>query len=225
MGACGLPLLSRVARISNIRGMPIANQCQPDDSQRRVVLAALAGLSMTGTADGASSTAPRRGKSRILVAFFSRSGNTRVIAGLIHRALATDLFEIEPAAPYPDDYLETVEKATRERDRSFEPALKATLPNLAGYETLYLGFPIWGETAPPVIRSFLAAHDLAGKSLVPFITHGGYGAGSSRAVLASHAPKARLREGFLLQADQERQTMNAVNGWLKQSGAIEARPA
>jgi flavodoxin len=223
MGACGLPLLSRVSPISNIRDMPIVNQCQPDDSSRRVLLSALAGFTFAGAAESASGIAPRRGTSRILVAFFSRSGNTRVIAGLIRRALATAFFEIEPATPYPTDYLETVEKATQERDRDVEPALKASVAKLAAYETLYLGFPIWGETAPPVIRSFLKAHDLAGKTLVPFITHGGYGAGSSRAVLASYAPKSRLQKGFLLQADQERQTMNAVNGWLAESGAIAAR--
>jgi flavodoxin len=154
--------------------------------------------------------------SRTLVAYFSRSGNTRVVAGLIHRALGTDLFEIWPASPYPEDYLATVEQARQERDRGLEPTLKSKVANMATYDTVYLGFPIWGETTPPLIRSFLKAHNLSGKTLIPFVTHGGYGLGNSQSVLASHAPKARLRSGFSMQADQERQTMNRVTSWLSE---------
>ena len=157
----------------------------------------------------------RRTGSPTLVAYFSRSGNTRVVAGLIQRALNTDLFEILPASPYPEEYLATVEQARQERDRGFEPILETRVHNMVAYDTVYLGFPIWGETAPPVIRSFLKVHDLSGKNVIPFVTHGGYGLGDSRSVLASHAPTALLREGFSMQADQERQTMETVTSWLK----------
>lgn len=151
---------------------------------------------------------------KALVAYFSRSGNTRVIAGQIHRALGTDLFEIEPVTPYPEDYEQTVEQARREQDRGYEPPLKATVANIAVYETVFLGFPVWGETAPPIIRSFLSRHDLSSKTLVPFITHGGYGLGRSLSVLAQHAPRARLVEGLTMEADQERRTLNTVTQWL-----------
>jgi flavodoxin-like protein len=83
------------------------------------------------------------------------------------------MFEIRPAAPYPEDYLT-------------EPALEAKVPGIAGYTTVFLGVPIWGETAPPIIRSFLSAHDLSGKTLIPFITHGGYGLGDSGTVMSTN---------------------------------------
>jgi flavodoxin len=139
-----------------------------------------------------------------------------VIAGQIRRALGAGLFEIQTAAPYPEDYEATVEQARQERDRGYEPPLKAMMAreDLTACETLFLGFPIWGQTAPPAIRSFLSRHDLAGKTLIPFVTHGGYGLGDSLSVLARHAPQARLREGFSLQADQERDTLNKVTRWL-----------
>jgi flavodoxin len=178
-----------------------------NDTTRRTILAALASLPVVASAE---SDAGRK-----LVAYFTRTGNTRVIAGLIHRSLGADLFEIRPATPYPDDYLQTVEQASQEKQRGFEPPLAATAPSIASYDIVYLGFPIWAETAPPVIRSFLTAHDLEGKTVVPFITHGGYGLGDSLDVLRSHAPRARLQSAFSMQADQERQTMNAVLGWLK----------
>ena len=152
--------------------------------------------------------------SRTLVAYFSRSGNTRVIAGTLQRTLVADLFEILPAEPYPEDYEETVAQATRERDAGDRPAIQANVPGMAGYDTVFLGFPIWGETAPPIVRSFLSAHDLSGKELRPFITHGGYGLGDSLAVLKSHAPEARHTKAFSMEADQERRTLNQVRSWL-----------
>ena len=188
------------------------------DQTRREVMTALAGLSLGGATQDSAAAGPGVAQLQkpILVAYFSRSGNTRVVAGLLQRALGAELFEINPATPYPDDYLATVEQARQERDQSVKPALKATVPNIARYATIFLGLPIWGETAPPIIRSFLSAHDLAGKALIPFITHGGYGLGSSERVIAQHAPGAQLGRAFSMQADQERQTMDRVNAWLGQ---------
>ncbi|WP_419816554.1 flavodoxin [Glacieibacterium sp.] len=151
---------------------------------------------------------------RTLVAYFTRSGNTRVIAGTVQRALGAELFEICPARPYPEDYEATVEQARQERDRSVEPPLAALVEDIAAYDTIFLGFPIWGETAPPIIRTFLRRHDLRDKLVRPFITYGGYGVGSSLSVLASHAPGARIEPPFVMEADQERRTLNEVNGWL-----------
>lgn len=178
------------------------------------MMTTLAALPLSGGAAAAQDDALRQVRTKTLVAYFSRSGNTRVVAGLIHRARRADLFEIKPARPYPDAYLETVEQAREERDSGHEPALEAKVARMADYDTVFLGFPIWGETAPPVIRSFLSAHDLSNKTLIPFVTHGGYGLGNSQSVLASHAPKARWRDGFVMEADQERRTMDRVTGWL-----------
>ena len=109
-----------------------------------------------GSVTSASAAPSASGKH--LVAYFSRSGNTRTIAGLLSRDLQADLFEIEPATPYPTDYFATVEQATQERERDYLPPLGALVGNLAAYDTVLLGFPIWGGSAPPVVRSFLATH-------------------------------------------------------------------
>src|SRR4051794_15254505 len=74
----------------------------------------------------------------ILVAYFSRSGNTRVIAGQIHRAYGADLFEIVPSRPYPEDYQATVSQAQMELDAGYEPPLAATVPNIASYIIVFL---------------------------------------------------------------------------------------
>ena len=154
------------------------------------------------------------GSRSVLVAYFTRTGNTRVIARQIRRARDADLFEIQPAEPYPEDYEETVAQATRERESGFEPALAALVPNIDGYKAIFLGFPIWGMSAPSVIISFLSQHELSGKILVPFITHGGFGLGQSLSVVREHAPQAQLLEGLSLEADQERRTLERVTNWL-----------
>jgi flavodoxin len=174
----------------------------------------LSSVAIDGRASPTAGQSGRQEGGKALVAYFSRSGNTQVIAGVISRSLGADLFAIEPAKPYPAGYFETVEQARQERDSDYEPPLKATIPGIAGYQTIYLCFPVWGETAPPVIRSFLTAHDLSSKTLVPVITHGGYGLGSSLAVLRSRAPKARFLDGFTMQGLQERQTTALVMEWL-----------
>ncbi|UVC17787.1 flavodoxin [Mesorhizobium onobrychidis] len=181
---------------------------------RREILMSPFLLTAAATAGTAVAAAPAGG--RILVAFFSRSGNTRVIAGQISRTLGADIFEIVPAQPYPADYFATVDQAQQERERGYAPPLQATVAAMDTYETVYLGFPIWGMTAPPPVRSFLAEHDLSGTTLVLFVTHGGFGLGDSLAVVSRHAPQARLVEGFVMQAPQERQTVERVMEWLDQ---------
>ncbi|WP_245517009.1 flavodoxin [Rhizobium leguminosarum] len=106
---------------------------------------------------------------RSLVAYFSRTGNTRVIANQIRRARNATLFEINPATPYPEDYQATVAQAAAETESAYLPPLKQLVADIQSYEEVFLGFPIWGTTAPPVIRSFLLAHDLTGKPVVPFV--------------------------------------------------------
>lgn len=182
---------------------------------RRTVLAGalLAPLGATLARAAADEAAPEQ--RTVLVAYMTRSGNTQVIAGTLHRTLGGALFQIRTARAYPADYEATVEQARRERDAGTEPPLVERFADTAQVQTIFLGFPIWGETAPPPIRSFLRMHDLTGKTVRPFITHGGYGIGNAMEVLRSHAPGAQVEEPFVMEADQERRTLNQVRGWLE----------
>jgi flavodoxin len=172
---------------------------RPDALSRRdalktpILLTLAAGASVAAGSSGAAQPATN---ATTLVAYLTRTGNTRVIAGQIRRALETDIFEIQPADPYPEDYQATVGQAQREQEAGYEPLLKAAVPNVASYEVIFLGFPIWGMTAPPPIKSFLSGHDLAGKTLVPFVTHGGYGLGQSLSVLARYRRAQNSSKAF-----------------------------
>lgn len=187
------------------------------DLTRRRLITAMAGLTLANVSltSAATGTANVLGSSRILVAYFSRSGNTRVIAGVIHRSQKTDLFAIEPATPYPEDYFQTVEQAKNERARGIKPPLKNSVAAIERYETVYLGFPVWGTSMPPVVQTFLSSHNFAGKLLIPFITHGGYGKGNSDDMLASLAPAARRKKPLVIECDQEKRTTETVTDWLE----------
>lgn len=181
---------------------------------RRALMAAMSTLPL-GARPAENPNQGQRLGTKTLVAYFSRSGNTRVVAGLLQRSLGAELFEIQPLLAYPQDYLACVEEAKQERDSGRERALASKVTDIARYDKVLLGFPIWGETTPPAVRAFLSTHDLSSKLLVPFVTHGGYGLGNSLSVLAKAAPKAHLQPGFVMEADQERRTMNQVNAWLQ----------
>lgn len=198
-----------------------------DDVSRRTLLVTPALLAFAGTTALAQDLKASDGSARrTLIAYISRSGNTRVIAGSLyrelgHRELGADLFEISTAIPYPEDYEQHVARAKLERDQGLEPPLAAKVDRIARYDQVFLGFPIWGETVPAPIRTFLKMHDLRGKVLRPFITHGGYGPGNATDVLASHAVGARIEKPFVIEADQERRTLNQVRSWL---GGIAVSP-
>ena len=141
---------------------------------------------------GPAAAQERASDGRTLVAYLSRSGNTRVIAGALSRRYGADLFEIRTAEPYPADYEETVERAQAERDAEATPPLTEGVADITAYETVFIGFPIWGMALPAPMRTFLTTHELAGKTIVPFITHGGYGTGTALDTVAELAPQARI---------------------------------
>lgn len=184
---------------------------------RRTLLAG-GGLLCAGIAHGA----PARPGPRVLIACFSRTGNTDRIAAHIQALIGGDRFAIRPATPYPQDYDATVEQARQERARDYRPPLRQTMDTLAEYDLVLLGHPIWAMTLPPVMRTFLSTHDLAGKTIAPFCTHKGYGRGDSAAVIARMAPRARLLAGLAVEGENAVRARPAVERWLRGLGIIPA---
>ncbi len=140
--------------------------------------------------------------SKKLVAYFSASGKTASVAKALADAAGADLYEIKPAVPYSKADLNWMDKQSRSsvemRDASSRPALADTDANIADYDTVFIGFPIWWYVAPTIINSFLEAYDFSGKKIVLFATSGGSGFGKAVAGLQPSAPKATIVEGALL---------------------------
>lgn len=131
-----------------------------------------------------------------LVAYFSASGTTARVAETLASAASADLFEIAPANPYTAadlDWTDRSSRSTKEmNDEASRPTMKVDAPSLDGYDTIFVGFPIWWYVEPRIIDTFLESTDFAGKTIVPFATSGGSGLGKAPERMASLTPGATV---------------------------------
>ncbi len=136
---------------------------------------------------------------KILVAYFSNTGNTENIAESIVSAMGADVYEIEAAEPYTDEDLNYNDSSTRATVEQNDPKARPEIGNLPEsideYDTIYLGYPIWWGQAPKIIYTFLESYDFTGKTIIPFCTSGGSGIGSSDDNLHSAASGANWVDG------------------------------
>ena len=139
---------------------------------------------------------------KALVAYFSASGTTARVAADLASAIGADLFEIEPAEPYSAADLSWTDKASRSSremaDESCRPAIASTVADLAAYDTVFVGFPVWWYVEPRIIDTFLEGYDFAGKTIVPFATSGGSGLGQAPKRMQKLAPGSKVVSGSLL---------------------------
>ncbi len=113
---------------------------------------------------------------KILVAYFSATGNTKKLAENLSEALGADLFEIEPMKQYTTQDLDWRNERSRSsletKDKSSRPEIRNRVENMEDYEVVFLGFPIWWYTAPRIIDTFLESYNFSNKIIVPFATSG-----------------------------------------------------
>lgn len=124
---------------------------------------------------------------KTLVAYFSASGVTKKLAQTLADAIGADLFAIEPKVPYTRADLNWMDKQSRStiemQNPSSRPEIAEGGPDLSGYDTIFVGFPIWWYIAPTIVNTFLESCDLTGKTVVPFATSGGSGMGKTESFL------------------------------------------
>lgn len=123
----------------------------------------------------AAEETPTTGNAKILIAYYSYSGNTKEVAEAIQKITGGDLFEIKTEGSYPEEYNAMVQQAKKEINDNFRPKLTTSVADIAQYDTIFIGSPNWWGTITPQVSSFLAEYDLSGKNIIPFITHGSGG--------------------------------------------------
>jgi len=151
----------------------------------------------------------------ILIVYFSRSGNTRQIASFIQQEVGGTLYELEPVTAYPPAYNAVVEQAKREIRAGYRPPLRSTLDNIEAYATLFIGTPNWWDTLAPPVATFLSEHDFSGKTIAPFCTHGGGGAGKIPQDLARLCPGAMVLDILALYGSGGNNAREEVSAWLR----------
>ena len=137
--------------------------------------------------------------SKTLVAYFSASGVTAKLAKTLSSVTDADLFEIKPVTPYTAKDLDWMDKKSRStiemKDPKSRPAIAGKVADMAQYDTVFVGFPIWWYQAPRIIETFLESYDFSGKTVIPFATSGGSGMGKTNSVLKPSCGGAKLLEG------------------------------
>ena len=158
---------------------------------------------------------------RILIAYFSMSGNTRLIAHDIQKMTGGDLFEIKTVRKYGPDFDSAVEQAREELRSGARPELQAKVTNMQTYDVVFVGFPNWVGTMPMAVFSFLEQHDFTGKTLVPFCTHGTSGISNTISDLKKLNLHAEIREHIAFYRNDVKNAEESVRNWLRELGYLK----
>ncbi len=139
---------------------------------------------------------------KTLIVYFSATGTTKAAAQKLAKEYNADLYEITPEQPYTAADLDWRDKNSRStiemKDKSSRPAIKGRCENIADYDTVWIGFPVWWYTAPTIVNTFIEAHDLNGKTICVFATSGGSGVSGSYNDLKKAYPQYTWGESRLM---------------------------
>ena len=155
---------------------------------------------------------------RILIAFFSWSGNTRRIAQEIQHQTGADIIEIAPIKPYSSDYNTVLMEAQRDQHDKARPELANHVAHMEDYDVILIGYPNWWASIPMPIATFLEEYDFAGKRIIPFCSHGGGRFGQSITAIAKLAPNSDIGEGLSIHYSGGSGMADDVAAWLNKNG-------
>ena len=170
-------------------------------------------------------------KSKALVVYFSRTGenygvgnitegNTAILAKMIAAKTGADTFEIVPVKSYPDKYKECTDVAKEEQRKKARPEYKGDI-DISGYDTIFIGYPIWWSDLPMVVYTFLEKHDFGGKTILPFCTHEGSGLSGTDRTIKSVCKGSVVKPAFAIQGRTAQNKRNdaekEIISWLKKN--------
>lgn len=141
-------------------------------------------------------------------------GTNAYVAQMIQSKVGGDLHAIIAAEPYPADFDQVRDINHQENSR----AISSTVEDMEQYDTVFIGYPVWATTLPQAVRTFLTSYDFTGKTVIPFCTHDGYGAGRSFSTVAELAAGANTLEGIAIEAVDVPKAQDTVAQWLKGIG-------
>ena len=158
------------------------------------------------------------GSASAAYAGYIEKGNTAIMAALIAELTGGDLFEITTVTPYPEDYASMLRVAQEEIDTDARPELSFSVENMADYDVIFIGYPIWHGRMPQAIYSFIESYDLAGKTVIPFNTHEGSGQSGTQQVIENALTDCTVLQGLAIQGktaqEDETRTRALLTDWL-----------
>lgn len=191
------------------------------NNMKKTLIAMAAALSLAGCGNkqadtNAEGTTTRATKS--LVVYYSQTHNTEQVAKLFANATSADLDSIVAVEPYAGSFDETIERCKKEMEKKELPAVKSLNVDVAEYDTIYLGFPVWFGVAARPVGSWIMKVDLTGKTIIPFCTFGSGGLETSVAELKKAAPGAKFLDGYGVRTIRVEKAAEEIDEFLIRSG-------
>ena len=177
-----------------------------------------AGKTLSGTVSTSSEVEKTKSSGKMLIAYFSWSGNTQGVAEEIRRQTGADIFEIVPIPAYSDDYSTVLMEAQRDQHDQARPAIANLPESIDEYDVILLGYPNWWASIPMPVATFLDSYDFSGKTILPFCSHGGGRFGQSLTAIAKLAPQAVIAPGLSVHYSGGSGLPNDVQAWLESQG-------
>lgn len=198
--------------------------------------------SQSKLSEGSKTVEPMENENSILIVYFSRWGNTdypddvdattsasiiadgeiygttEYVARMIQKTVGGDIHLIETVIPYTADFDELRDVNHNEMSNNTLPELKESNLDIAKYDTVFVGYPVWATDVPQAVISFLNQYDLSGKTVIPFCTHDGYGAGSSYRIISDVSKAEKTLDGLAIEAKDVPDSQNVVTEWLNSTG-------
>ena len=162
----------------------------------------------------------KAGNKKILIVYFSHSGNTRIAAEKVKALTGADIIELKTVNKYSEDYKTVVTKARKELADNARPKLATKIDNLDDYDTIILAYPNWCGTMPMPIFSFLEQYDFKGKTIAPLCTHGNGGLGNSVKDMTKLVSKAKITDSFNSRGTEVKNIDNDLKAWLKKISVL-----
>lgn len=158
---------------------------------------------------------------RQLVLYYSENGTTKAVAEELQKQLGADIEAIEAVEPYSGNFQATIERCNKERESGQTPALKALQSNIADYDTIFLGYPIWFGTYALPIATLVKEQTFEGKTIIPFCSFGSGGLNTSTADLEKALPKANILKGYGVRTARVASAAKELNRFLIENGYKE----
>ena len=158
---------------------------------------------------------------KVLVLYYSQTSNTKAVAEEIANRLGADIEEVVPVNPFDGDFQATIERCIQEREQGTVTEIQPITADIANYDVIFIGYPVWFGTYAPPIATLLEQVDLSGKKVVPFCTFGSGGLESSVKELAEKQPNAEILPGYGVRAARMDAMPAEVDQFLKAGGFIE----
>ena len=173
--------------------------------------------SQNGVISGINKNNVQNNNGKMLVVYFSWSGNTENAAKMIQEKTGADLVELELVHPYSSNYNKVLDEAQKDVNSNARPELKTKIENMNEYSTIMIGYPNWWATIPMPISTFLESYDFSGKTIIPFCSHGGGEFGQSITDISKLAPNSKIGEGLSIHYSGGSTLSGDIDKWIEKN--------